>query len=138
MKVKDILNYNDAIKGIINNTSDINSLIKFKLLGICKQFESIINNFEQIREEKIIQYGTVNSEGVTGIFSPNKEDYQNDDDYNKALSEFEQSIDNFKNDLNEILNSDVDMVIKKFKYSDIMDAGIPTDYLIAIYDLIEE
>ena len=57
MKVKEVLNYNRIIKAIIDNADDVNSLVKFKLLGMLKQFEPIVTNFETIRDEKIVKYG---------------------------------------------------------------------------------
>lgn len=138
MTVNDILNYNNIIKGIIDNTKEVNALVKFKLLGMCKQFEPIVENFETVRQEKIAQYGTKDENGNIGIFSPNKDDFKDDKDYDKALYEYQKTISNFTNAIDEVLNSDADTTIKKFKYSEIMDAGIPSDYLIAIYDLIEE
>ena len=138
MKVSKILDYNNVIKAIIDNAKDVNTLVKFRLLGMCKQFEPIVANFETIRQEKIVQYGTTDENGNVGIFAPKKEDFENDDDYKKASEEFETIIEKFTVDLNEVLNSESDIEIKKFKYTDIMDAGLPSDYLIAIYDLIEE
>ena len=138
MKVSEILDYNNVIKAIIDNAKDVNALVKFRLLGMCKQFEPIVANFETIRQEKIAQYGTTDENGNVGIFVPKKEDFENDDDYKKASEEFETTIEKFTADLNEVLNSESDIEIKKFKYTDIMDAGLPSDYLIAIYDLIEE
>ena len=138
MKVSEILDYNNVIKAIIDNAKDVNALVKFRLLGMCKQFEPIVTNFETIRQEKIAQYGTTDENGNVGIFTPKKEDFENDDDYKKASEEFETTIERFTADLNEVLNSESDIEIKKFKYTDIMDAGLPSDYLIAIYDLIEE
>ena len=138
MKVSEILDYNNVIKAIIDNAKDVNALVKFRLLGMCKQFEPIVANFETIRQEKIAQYGTTDENGNVGIFAPKKENFENDDDYKKSSEEFETTIERFTADLNEVLNSESDIEIKKFKYTDIMDAGLPSDYLIAIYDLIEE
>ena len=57
MLVKDVLKYNRIIKAIIDNTTDVNALVKFKLLGMLKQFEPTILNYETIRVEKINEYG---------------------------------------------------------------------------------
>ena len=41
-------------------------------------------------------------------------------------------------ELEEVLISDVEVNIKKFKYTEIIDAGLSADYLVALYGLIEE
>lgn len=138
MKVADILNYNRAIKMIIDNATDVNSLVKFKLLGMLKQFEPAVTNFEIIREDKIKEYGSINKNGQFGIFEPKEDDFETVTDFEEAHKKYEETIDNFNKDLDEILNSESDITIKKFKYTDIMDAGLSSDYLIIIYELIEE
>lgn len=138
MLVKDVLKYNRIIKAIIDNTTDVNALVKFKLLGMLKQFEPTILNYETIRVEKINEYGKPSDDGDMGIFPPKKEDFDNDDEYKKAHKEFEDTIKKFSDDLSEVEEAEADIEIKKFKYTDIMDAGLPADYLVAIFDLIEE
>ena len=56
MKIKlgIVLDLNAMLKVIIDNTElKIDSLLKFKLLGILKNIEIPVNNFETIRNEKI-------------------------------------------------------------------------------------
>lgn len=134
----EILNYNKIIKNLIDNTTDINALVKFRLLGMLKQFEPVIQNYEIVREDFIKKYGTYDESGRFGIFPPERKEDTTDEDYDKSVSEFDKLMVQFNDALDEILNSESDIKIKKFKYTDIMDAGLPTDYLVAIYDLIEE
>lgn len=138
MKIGDILNYNRSIKLIIDNAKDVNSLVKFRLLGMLKQFEPVVQNYETIREEKIQEYGTVSEDGRIGIFEPHEDAFEAVNDYQEAKAKYDETIKKFSNDLDEILNSEADIEIKKFKYTDIMDAGLSSDYLMVIYDLIEE
>ena len=138
LTVGKVIEYNRIIKAIVDNASDVNALVKFRLLGMCKQFEPIVANFEIIREEKIKQYGTTKENGNIGIFMPVKTDFENDEDYDKAMKEFEDTVDKLNAELDEILKSDSELKLIKFKYTDIIDAGLPSDYLLAIYDLIEE
>ena len=138
MQVKKVLDYNKIIKAIIDNEKDIDALVKFRLLGMCKQFEPIVANFETVRDEKIMQYGTITEDGNTGIIPPNRENFDNDEDFEKAQKEFEETVAKFTDDLDKVLDSEIQIEIKKFKPEDIMDAGLPADYLLAIYDLIEE
>ena len=138
MTVSEVLKYDNVIKMIINNDKDINALIKFKMLGMCKQFEPIVKNFETVNHEKILQYGTSDGEGHVIIKPPVKDDYDSDESYNTAVADFEDKFKKFSADIDEVLESEVDITITKFKYSDIMNSGISADNLITIYDLIEE
>ena len=56
MKIKlgIVLELNNMLKAIIDNTElKIDSLLKFKLLGMLKNREIPVNNFEAVRNEKI-------------------------------------------------------------------------------------
>lgn len=136
MKVKDILNYNRIIKDIINNGTNISALTKFKMLGMLKQFEPIITNYEVVRDEKIKEYGVLTDNGNYGIFVPQKNDFENEEDYQKAVDQYENVINQFDADMNEVVDSEADIKLNKFG-KEILDAGISADYLLALYELIE-
>ena len=124
MKIKlgTVLDLNAMLKAIIDNTElKIDSLLKFKLLGILKNIEIPINNFEAIRNEKIREYGKENDEGNIGISADDTE-----------------SMEKFTNDLNEVINSEVEVNIQKLKATDVFDKGLPADYLVGLYPIIEE
>ena len=137
MTVRDIVIYDDTIKGIVDDTS-IDTLIKFKLLGMCKQFEPIVANFTSIQNDLIVKYGKPGNDGNISISPPNKDDFDNDDDFKKASTEFEESVNHFNKDINKVLDSEVEVEIKKFKSAEVMNAGIPASALLGIWDLIEE
>ena len=139
MTINEVLKYNSVIKNIIDNTKDVNALVKFRLLGMLRQFQPIVESFETIRNDKVIEYAnTIEGDEVTGIIEPKKEDFENDEDYQAAYDKFKECMQKFAEDIDTLVNSDADITIKKFKYTDIIDAGLPADYLVAIYDLIEE
>ena len=124
MKIKlgTILDLNAMLKAIIDNTElKIDSLLKFKLLGILKNIEIPVNNFEAVRNEKIREYGKENDEGNIGISADDKE-----------------SMEKFTNDLNEVINSEVEVNIQKLKATDVFDKGLPAEYLVGLYSIIEE
>ena len=124
MKIKlgIVLDLNAMLKAIIDNTElKIDSLLKFKLLGILKNIEIPVNNFEAVRNEKIREYGKENDEGNIGISADDIE-----------------SIEKFTNDLNEIINSEVEVNIQKLKTTDVFDKGLPAEYLVGLYSIIEE
>lgn len=138
MTTNEILKYNRVIKSIIDNGSDVTPLVKFKLLGMLKQFEPVIENFEIIRNEMIHKYGKATNDGNYGIFMPNREDFDNDKDYNNAVKEYEDIVEKFNNEIDVVVKSEADIEIKKFNYADIVDSGLSADYLLELYDLIEE
>ena len=126
MKLKDILNINQILKMIIDNSElNIDTLLKFKLLGIMKNIEVLVNNFEIIRNEKIREYGKETE----------------DENGNKTIGidiNDKECMKKFSDDLNKILDSDVEINIQKLKPSDVFDKGLPAEYLVGLYSIIEE
>ena len=128
MKIKlgNVLEINNVLKSIIDNTElKIDALFKFKLLGIMKNFEIPIANFEVIRNEKIKEYG--------------KE--LEDENGNKSIgidANDKDAIAKFSEDINKVIDSEVDINIEKLKAIDVFDKGLPTEYLVKLYPIIEE
>ena len=122
IKLSEVLNINNLLKTIIDNNSiKIDPLFKFKLLGIMKNIESDVMNFETIRNEKIREYGKADEEGNIRI-----------------LTEDEKSMKKFADDMNSVINSDVDVNFSKLKPVDVFDKGLPAEYLVGLYSIIEE
>ena len=138
MKIREVLKYNRIIKNIIDSDMDVSPLVKFKLLGMLKQFSPVLDDFESVRNEMIQKYGSPSPNGGFGIFSPNPDDFENGEDYKKAAEEYEGIIGKFNNELDKIADSEANFEVQKFNYADIMNAGIPADYLLDLYELIEE
>ena len=128
MKIKlgNVLEINNVLKSIIDNTElKIDALFKFKLLGIMKNFEIPIANFEVIRNDKIREYG--------------KE--LEDENGNKSIgidANDKDTIVKFSEDINKVIESEVDVNIEKLKAIDVFDKGLPTEYLVKLYPIIEE
>lgn len=128
MKIKlgNVLEINNVLKSIIDNTElKIDALFKFKLLGIMKNIEVPIENFEVIRNEKIKEYG--------------KE--LEDENGNKSIgidANDKDAIAKFSKDINKVIDSEVEVNIEKLKAIDVFDKGLPTEYLVKLYPIIEE
>lgn len=121
IKLSTVLEINNIVKAIIDNAElKIDPLFKFKLLGIMKGLEAPVNNFETIRNDKIREYGEETEEGNVSI---SKED--------------SEAIEKFTKDLNDVIESDVEVNIEKLKASDVFDKGVPADYLVGLYPIIE-
>ena len=123
MKLKDWMVLNQTLKNLIDHDTDqtIQTLFKYKILGILKQLETPIANFEIIRNEKIREYGTENENGTISI-----------------PEEQEESIRQFTDDMNTLIESEVDVPIEKFKAEEVFRSGVPADYLVGLYGIIEE
>ena len=128
MKIKlgNVLEINNVLKQIIDNSElKIDALFKFRLLGIMKNLEVPIANFNVIRDEKIKEYG--------------KE--LEDENGNKSIgidANDKEAIAKFSEDINKVIDSEVDVNIEKLKAIDVFDKGLPTEYLVKLYPIIEE
>lgn len=122
MNLSEIIKLNSLIKTIIDNTDlKIDSLLKFKLLGIMKTLEIPVGNFEKIRNEKIYEYGNTNENGNVEI---SKDDTE--------------AMDKFMNDIDKLLSTDIEVNLPKLKTTDVFDKCLPADYLVGLYSIIEE
>ena len=122
LKLGEVLNLNQILKIIIDDSeSKIDSLLKFKLLGIMKSIGPLIQNFEIIRNEKINEYGEKTDDGRVQISVENKD-----------------AIKKFNEDINKLANEEISININKFKPSDIFDKGLKAEHLIGLYPIIEE
>lgn len=118
--VNEVLTINQIVKNLIDDeTLSINYMFKFKLLGIVKALEPFVTNFEVIRNEKIVEYGEKNDEGI----SINPED--------------KEKMDGFTKDIQNLLNEEVSVNIKKLKAEDVFNQGLSSNYLIGLYPIID-
>ena len=128
MKIKlgNVLEINNVLKQIIDNSElKIDALFKFRLLGIMKNLEVPIANFNVIRDEKIKEYG--------------KE--LEDENGNKSIgidANDKDAIAKFSEDINKVIDSEIDVNIEKLKAIDVFDKGLPTELLVKLYPIIEE
>lgn len=122
LKLRELMVLNQLLKNMIDQDTDrkIHTLFKFKILGILKNMESPIANFEIIRNEKIKEYGTENEDGTISIPEDNEEIRKQ-----------------FTDDLNVLMESEVEIPIEKLKAEDVFNAGVPADYLVGLYGIIE-
>lgn len=116
-----VINANEILKRLIENKDlNISCILKFKLLGIMKELEPVVANFEYVKNEKIKEYGKETEDGKISI---------NEDDDPEAFKKYSK-------DIQELVSTTVE--VNTIKASDVIDKGIPVDALVAIYDLIAE
>lgn len=122
LKLSEVLNLNQTLKCIIDDTrKKIDPLFKFKLLGIMKSIEPNIENFEIIRNEKIMEYGEESEDGKFLIPKDNAE-----------------VIKKFSDSLESVIKSNVKVDIQKLKIKEVFDAGVSAEYLVGLYGIMEE
>lgn len=126
MKLGEILQLDAVIKSIIDSKElVVSAVFKFRLLGILKSIETHVNNYEIVIIEKVKQYGkqTLDENGnmIDCKVEPNTE--------NEKL---------FRLDIEEILNTDVVVDIQKLKLKETFDSGLPTNYLLHLYPIMEQ
>lgn len=122
MKVRELIILNQFIKNLIDcdAAQKIQTVFKFKLLGILKNMEIPIANFELIRNEKIKEYGTEDETGMISIPEEN-----------------ESLMKQFTEDLNELLESEIHVPIEKLNIDEVFQAGVTADDLVGLYGIIE-
>lgn len=120
LKLKDVLKLNNALKAIIDDI-DIDALLKFRLLGIMKEIESHVTNFNLICNEKIAEYGKKDDEGNITIPSEDKE-----------------AIRKFNEVMRKVTDSEVSIHVIKIKSKEIFSKGIKSEYLMGLYPIMEE
>ena len=122
MKLSQVLNINQVLKSIIDDSDvSIDLLTKFKFLGILKSIEPHINNFEIIRNDKIMEFGENTDDGSVRIDHNNKEIMQK-----------------FNDELLKVLDTDVEILFEKVKAENIFNKGIDANQLMVLYPFIEE
>ena len=137
MRVEEVIRYNQIVKDIFEHTS-IDGTLKFRFLQMAKQFAPVVENFDQVKQEILQKYSETKPDGRSGIFMPVREDYDSDEAYNVAVTDYQDKIKKFEADLTPVLNEDVTIELKKFKSNEIMNSGIPLEALLILYDFIEE
>ena len=123
IQLSNLLNINAALKEIIenNDTRNMEPVFKFRLLTIMKSMENHITNFDIIRNEKIKEYGKADENNKIIVSPDDKENFEK-----------------FVQDMNTLLNSEVAINITKLKADDVFSKGIPAEYLVKLYDIMEE
>lgn len=121
IKLKDVLILNDTLKQIIddNKVSDVS--LKFKILTILKSLETHVQNFNIIREQKIIEFGSEDENGNIRI------------DKNNSVA-----MEQFKCSMDSLIQTEMVIVLSKLKQDEIFNKGIKSEYLMGMYPIIEE
>lgn len=117
MKLKQAVDIYTSIKNEASNCEDIST--KFRLIAILNSLVLIVETYDTLRSELILKYGTKNENGDISIDT-------ND----------EKSFNDFKVELNKLLDQDVSLTIDKIKFKDI--ANLDINLLIQLYPIMEE
>ena len=128
IKTGQVISIYNILQDIIDNNKDVDSSIKFKFLLTMNELTNVVSNFEKMRNEKINEFGK-----DTEI-----EDENGEKRIVKAIDEDDvEARKNFSDTMNEIINSDIEVNIQKFKSDEIFNKGITSQQLVCLLPIIE-
>ena len=128
IKTGQVISIYNILQDIIDNNKDVDSSIKFKFLLTMNELTNVVSNFEKMRNEKINELGK-----DTEI-----EDENGEKRIVKAIDEDDiEARKNFSDTMNEIINSDIEVNIQKFKSDEIFNKGITSQQLVCLLPIIE-
>lgn len=120
MKLNDVLGISRILKFMIDGSGEkTDLLLKFKMLGIIKALEPFVENFEAVRDEKIMELGKQTESGSFEI-SPDDKDV----------------VKEFNNAMAVLTHSDVTVYTETLAPEDVFDKGLAADDLIRLYPVI--
>ena len=122
LKLSDLLLINNALEKILNShsSSGMDALFQFKILGILKELERHVSNFNLIRNEKIKEYGKPGEDGEISI-----------------PPEDSPAVQKFHDDLNPILDSEISVALEPLEPKDVFSKNLDAKILLALYPLME-
>lgn len=122
IKLNTILVANAIFRNIIDNDTDnkIDSTFKFKLLTMLKDMSNSVSAFEEIRNEKIKEYGAINEE--------NGQYY---------IDEKSDNVKKFNEELLKLVDEEVDININKIKINDAIKYGLNSYTMQNLIEIIE-
>ena len=120
MKLGILLSYYNVAKKLIDGENALDPSVKFKLLGVMRQLETYVTDYETVKNELIMKYGEKKDENGWEI-KPENENFTT-----------------WKNEVEKLLIQEIDIEPIKLKSVDVFNKGISAEDLMYIYDFIEE
>lgn len=103
-----------------HSSSGMDALFQFKILGILKELERHVSNFNLIRNEKIKEYGKPGEDGEIAI-----------------PPEDSKAVQKFHDDLIPILDSEISVALEPLEPEDVFSKNLDAKILLALYPLME-
>jgi hypothetical protein len=121
LNLNNVINIYTLIMNFLKDeNTELTAVFKFQLLGIVKGFESAVQNFETIRNEKIREYGEENDNGDFTINPENKENFEK-----------------FQKEISSVLDTEITMSVTKLKAEDVFKVITDPKALVILYPIIE-
>jgi hypothetical protein len=121
LNLNNVVNIYTLIMNLLKDeNTDLTAVFKFQLLGIMKEFESVVQNFETIRNEKIREYGEKNDNGDVTVNPENKENFEK-----------------FQQEISSVLDTEVTVSVTKLKAEDVFKVITDPNALVILYPIIE-
>lgn len=127
LKIYNVINIYTTVKVLIENDNLKDSILKFKMLGLLKSLEVPMSNYQTI------QYDTIKKLG-TPVLNDNGEETGN----YTIPSENKEAVEKYIQTMNKLGETEIDILLDKFKASEIFNKSISAEQLIHLYPIIEE
>lgn len=126
MKIKlgEALKANKIIREMLENIELNDTAFKFKLLLLANALQPMEQNFDMLRNQKIVELGT-----------KTKDENGHENSYIPA--EDAEAINKFNESMEQLLSTEITIPVDKLKAQDVFDKNLSVDYMIGLCSVIE-
>lgn len=124
IKLAEALKANKIIREMLENTELQDTAFKFKLLLLANALQPMEQNFDMLRNQKIMELGTKTKD-------------ENGQENSYIPAEDAEAIKNFNDSMEQLLSTEITISVDKLKAQDVFDAKLPVDYMIGLCSVIE-
>lgn len=126
MKIKlgEALKVNKIIREMLENTELNDTTFKFKLLLLANALQPMEQNFDMLRNQKIMELGTKTKD-------------ENGQENSYIPAEDAEAIKKFNDSMEQLLSTEITLPVDKLKAQDVFDKNLPVDYMIGLCSVIE-
>jgi hypothetical protein len=126
MKIKlgEALKANKIIREMLENTELNDTAFKFKLLLLANALQPMEQNFDMLRNQKIMELGTKTKD-------------ENGQENSYIPAEDAEAINKFNESMEQLLSTEITIPVDKLKAQDVFSKNLPVDYMIGLCGVIE-
>lgn len=126
MKIKlgEALKVNKIIRGLLKNTELQDVSFKFRLLLFANALQPMEQNFDMLRNQKIMELGT-------------KIKDENEQEKLYIPAEDTEAIKKFNESIEQLLSTEITIPVDKLKAQDVFDKNLSVDDMIGLCSVIE-
>ena len=109
---------------MLENTELNDTTFKFKLLLLANALQPMEQNFDMLRNQKIMELGTKTKD-------------ENGQENSYIPAEDAEAIKKFNDSMEQLLSTEITLPVDKLKAQDVFDKNLPVDYMIGLCSVIE-